>query len=243
MWLPFFAKVSTVTHRHRSHPACPTFWWMTSWGLPSKLGATSPPWISVTWRQTAEGRRLEGTSGCLLTACSMMTGTLLTDWAAPWPTPSSPAVRRWLETHTLMIKRSGAMEVCTNGEGLSSSVFCFYTSSLVCSVLLSGVHRWQQQHRPVHSSRARVWPRIRTVPFLLWSIHHEAVLPGWCGGHCQLPARGGRQTGHPAALWWVCAGLSLRLTLFFLFVVVYYGVILSILKMQCSNVATVQTKL
>lgn len=115
-------------------------------------------------------------------------------------------------------------EMVTNGKRLSPSVFCFYTSSLVWpgSVLLSGVIRWQQQHRPVRSCCARVWPRIRTVPFLLWSIHHEAVLPGWRGGHCQLPTRGGRQTGHPAALWWVmsCTGLSLRLTLFFLFVVV-----------------------
>lgn len=47
-----------------------------------------------------------------------MMGTLLTGRVAPWPTPSSPAGGKWLETHTLMMKRSGAMEV-----GISSSLF------------------------------------------------------------------------------------------------------------------------
>lgn len=113
-----FSPVSTATHHLRCHPACTTAWWTESWAMPSKLGATQLPWISVECWQTTKGRQLEGISGCPLTACFTMTGTLLMGRVAPWPTPSSPAGGKWLETHTLMIKRSGAMKV-----GISSSLF------------------------------------------------------------------------------------------------------------------------
>lgn len=226
MLLPLFSKASTVTHHHWCHPACPTLWCKTSWFSPSKLGATWPPWISVKWRQTAKGRRMEATSGCLLIAFFTMMVTRLTGRAAPWPTPFFPAVGKWPETHTSMMKRSGAMEARISSRLLewkcdrwrvspSPSIFCFCTYSLVrSSDVLSGLLRWQQQHRPVHSCRARVWPCVRTVPFFLGPVHHEAVLPGRCGGRFQLQARSGRQAGHPAAVWWVmsCNGLILRLT-------------------------------
>lgn len=191
MLLSRFPTVSTATHHPRCHPRCPTVWWTAYWAMPSKLGAPWPPWTSIACRQTTKE-----ISECLLTACSTMTGTPLMARVAPWPTPSSLAERKWLETHTLTIKRSGAMEVgissslfkgkCDGGGGINKNKFCFLHVPWGDPVVVffpSGVLRWQQQHRLVHSCRARVWSCVRTVPFLLWPVHHEAVLRGWREGH------------------------------------------------------------
>lgn len=65
----------------------------------------------------------------------------------------------------------------------------------------SHFHRWQQHHRLVHSRRARVWPRAWPVAFVLWSVYHEAILPGLCGGRFHVQTGPGWQTGYPAAVW------------------------------------------
>lgn len=64
----------------------------------------------------------------------------------------------------------------------------------------SHFHRWQQQHRLVHSGGARVWPRARPVAFVLRSVHHEAILPGLCGGRFHVQTGLGWQAGYPAAV-------------------------------------------
>lgn len=130
--------MSTATHRPPSHPEWHQVWWTTSWLTPSKLGATQPPWTSVGCRLTAGGRRLEGTSECLLTAFFTKTGTLLTGRVAPLPTPFSPAGMKWRVTHTLMMMRSGAMEVFTDwsddGWIHDGCVWCKnYNDIVICS--------------------------------------------------------------------------------------------------------------
>ena len=108
----FLSEASTATHHPPSRPACQTRWWTISCIMPSKLGATWPPWPSIKWQEKA------GTSKSLLTACSIMTGTLLMGRAAPWPMLSSPAWIKWRATHTLMIMRSGVTEVFTRRKAL-----------------------------------------------------------------------------------------------------------------------------
>lgn len=68
------------------------------------------------------------------------------------------------------------------------------------NTLASHFLRWHQHHGFVHSCRARVWPRTRPVPFLHWSVHHEAVLPGSCRRNKWFHAGTGWQAGHPAAV-------------------------------------------
>lgn len=100
--------------------------------------------------------------------------------------------------------------------------------------------RWQQQHRLVHSCSPRVWPCVRPIPLLLWSVHHETILPGCCGRHHQLPAGPGWQAGHPAALWSVTSWTNYILW-YILNWWLWYCFILWFSYISISSMATVLT--
>lgn len=87
---------------------------------------------------------------------------------------------------------------------------------LVYTFALHSLRRQQRQHWLVHGGRARVWPCAGLVSLLLWSVHHEAVLPRPRQRHSQLPTGPGWQDGHPAALRsvtiWTCFVLCIQFT-------------------------------